>query len=91
MRFNMRDPGYSLHDVIQSLRPDNQFTMFEDNPETIIWNDEDVITPSNAEIEAAKIAFKAAREAEAEAKAQAKAELLERLGITADEAKLLLA
>jgi hypothetical protein len=33
----------------------------------------------------------AAREAEAEAKAQAKAELLERLGITADEAKLLLA
>jgi hypothetical protein len=35
----------------------------------------------------ADVAFKA----EAEAKAQAKAELLERLGITADEAKLLLA
>jgi hypothetical protein len=33
----------------------------------------------------------AARQAETEAKAQAKAELLERLGITADEAKLLLA
>ena len=33
---------------------------------------------------------KAAQLAEAEAKAQAKAELLERLGITADEAKLLL-
>ena len=33
----------------------------------------------------------AAEKAEAEAKAQAKAELLERLGITADEAKLLLA
>jgi hypothetical protein len=32
-----------------------------------------------------------AEKAEAEAKAQAKAELLERLGITADEAKLLLA
>jgi hypothetical protein len=31
------------------------------------------------------------KEVEAEAKAQAKAELLERLGITADEAKLLLA
>jgi len=30
------------------------------------------------------------RQAEAEAKAQAKADLLERLGITADEAKLLL-
>ena len=34
---------------------------------------------------------KDAKAAEAEAKAQAKAELLERLGITADEAKLLLA
>jgi hypothetical protein len=33
---------------------------------------------------------KQAQAAEAEAKAQAKAELLERLGITADEAKLLL-
>jgi hypothetical protein len=32
-----------------------------------------------------------AEKAEAEAKAQAKAELLQRLGITADEAKLLLA
>jgi hypothetical protein len=32
-----------------------------------------------------------AEKAEAETKAQAKAELLERLGITADEAKLLLA
>jgi hypothetical protein len=31
------------------------------------------------------------RQAEAQAKAQAKAELLERLGITEDEAKLLLA
>ncbi len=37
------------------------------------------------------IANEQTRQAEAEAKAQAKAELLERLGITADEAKLLLA
>jgi vacuolar-type H+-ATPase subunit E/Vma4 len=36
-------------------------------------------------------AEKAEQQAEAQAKAQAKAELLERLGITADEAKLLLA
>ncbi len=34
---------------------------------------------------------KATREAEAEAKAEAKATLLEKLGITEDEAKLLLA
>jgi hypothetical protein len=87
----MRDPGYSLHDVIQSLRPDNQFTMFEDNPETIIWNDEDVITPSKKEIQDGRIAFEAAKKAEAQAKAQSKTELFKRLGITEDEAKLLLA
>ncbi len=39
----------------------------------------------------ARAEHKAQLEAEAQAKAQAKAELLERLGITADEAKLLLA
>jgi hypothetical protein len=43
-----------------------------------------------AQLEADKAAL-VAQKAEAEAKAQAKAELLERLGITADEAKLLLA
>jgi hypothetical protein len=43
-----------------------------------------------AEIEARQAA-ELARQAEAEAKAQAKAALLERLGITEDEAKLLLA
>ena len=36
-------------------------------------------------------AVEATRQAEAEAKAQAKAELLQRLGISEDEAKLLLA
>jgi len=40
--------------------------------------------------EANSLAEKAAQQAQAEAKAQAKADLLERLGITADEAKLLL-
>jgi|688.fasta_scaffold2686346_1 hypothetical protein len=39
---------------------------------------------------ATELAIQAQAQAEAEAKAQAKAELLERLGITADEAKLLL-
>jgi hypothetical protein len=43
-----------------------------------------------AQYQADQAAF-IAQKAEAETKAQAKAELLERLGITADEAKLLLA
>lgn len=42
-----------------------------------------------AEVEVAALK-KAEREAEAEAKAQAKADLLAKLGITEDEAKLLL-
>jgi hypothetical protein len=41
--------------------------------------------------EANYLAAKAIADAEAEAKAQAKAELLQRLGITEEEAKLLLA
>jgi hypothetical protein len=41
--------------------------------------------------EANYLAAKAIADAEAEAKAQAKAELLQRLGITEDEARLLLA
>ena len=49
-----------------------------------LTDDEQAI--KDAEAEANRIA----KLAEAEAKAQAKAELLERLGITADEAKLLL-
>lgn len=41
--------------------------------------------------EANTLAEKAAQAAEAQAKAEAKAQLLDRLGITEDEAKLLLA
>jgi hypothetical protein len=44
-----------------------------------------------AEVRLAKLNKQIQTEAEAQAKDQAKAELLERLGITADEAKLLIA
>ena len=54
---------------------------------------EEIVRDANAQ-EIAQMEIDAANaattKAEAEAKAQAKAELLERLGITADEAKLLL-
>jgi len=55
---------------------------------------EEIVRDANAQ-EIAQMEIDAANaattKAEAEAKAQAKAALLERLGITADEAKLLLA
>jgi hypothetical protein len=62
----------------------------EYNCETGIETIRDATDAEIADI-AARELEEANRKAEAEAKAQAKAELLERLGITADEAKLLLA
>jgi hypothetical protein len=53
--------------------------------------EETIVEREENETEKADRLKSEARIAEAEAKAQAKAELLERLGITADEAKLLLA
>jgi predicted DNA binding protein len=40
-----------LHTAIQALRPDKEFTMFGDDPSTIIWNDQNVVTPTKKEIE----------------------------------------
>jgi hypothetical protein len=68
-----------------------------DNPTLIKQLNDEVIELDAKEYEATIDAWadavlaREAKKAEAEAKAQAKAELLERLGITADEAKLLLA
>jgi hypothetical protein len=74
--------------AIQFIRPNAEFTLLGDDLE---WLDKAQIQPTESEIEAGWVAYQAAQAAEAQAKAQAKAELLERLGITADEAKLLLA
>lgn len=68
-----------------------------ENPTLQIGSDETGYTQLSPEQYEAQIAewadarlTKLAQKAEAEARAQAKAELLERLGITEDEAKLLL-
>jgi len=55
-----------------------------------LWHDEQQTKPSQEEIEAGWVAYQAAQVAEAETKATQKAALLDRLGITEDEAKLLL-
>lgn len=79
-----------LHQAIQALRPDKEFTMVDDDPSTIIWNDADVTTPTNAEIKTKFDELKAAELAEANSKATQKTALLEKLGLTEAEAKLLL-
>ena len=74
--------------AILFIKPNADFILRDDELE---WLDKTQIEPTALEIKAGWVAYQEAQIVEAEAKAQAKAELLERLGITADEAKLLLA
>ena len=56
----------------------------------IEWMDENQTQPTTQEIEDGWIAYQAKELADAKTRAEAKAALLERLGISADEAALLL-
>jgi len=67
-----------------------EWSLNGDDYEGLEWLS-DTPKPTKAELDSLRDETKAEIEAELEAKAQAKAELLERLGITEDEAKLLLA
>lgn len=78
--------GKEIVDAIKFIYPDSAFTMQEDDLETLIWLDENTEKPTIEEINKAKIDMKI----EIEKKANEKAALLEKLGITEDEAKLLL-
>lgn len=79
-----------LADAIKSLRPSAEFSYFEDDYSTVQWHVLEGKAPTQTEINAEIAKIKAAEENEASVKAEAKAALLERLGITEDEAKLLL-
>jgi hypothetical protein len=72
---------------IQFIRPNSEFSLSETE---LTWLDDNQVEPTNAEIEAGWIAYQAAQEVQAQANATAKAALLDRLGITAEEARLLL-
>ena len=74
--------------AIQFIRPNAEFSI---NDLEIQWLDTNQIEPTLLEIETGWIAYQAAQELEVEAKTAQKAALLDRLGITEDEAKLLLA
>lgn len=77
--------------AIQSLKPNAEFALVDGDYSTIEWHVLEGKAPTQAEIDA-EIAKIEAAELDAETdKAVAKAALLNRLGITADEAKLLLA
>jgi hypothetical protein len=76
--------------AIHTLKPTAEFSFIDDDYSTIKWDVLDGEAPSQTEIDAAIEQVKAEEKIELQTKAQAKSELLERLGITEDEAKLLL-
>ena len=79
-----------LSDAIKSLRPTAEFSYTDDDYSTIKWDVLDGDAPTQAEINAEIIKIKAEEEFLAAQRAVEKADLLARLGITADEAALLL-
>lgn len=80
-----------LYKAIKKLKPTAEFSFNDDDYSTIKWDVLEGEPPTQAEIDDAIEQVKANEIAEAQAKATAKAALLERLGITEAEAKLLLA
>ena len=76
--------------AIKSLRPTAEFSYTDDDYSTVKWDVLEGDAPTKAEIDAAIKKIKADEIDEIAEKAAAKAALLERLGITEAEAKLLL-
>ena len=79
-----------LSKAIKSLRPTAEFSFNEEDYSTVKWDVLEGNAPTKAQIEAEIAKIKAAEATEVETKSATKAALLERLGITADEAALLL-
>jgi hypothetical protein len=79
-----------IHEAIQSLRPGKGFVMYDDDPQTIIWEDSSISTPTKTEIDKAVANLEKTKAAELTELQNQKNSILERLGITADEAALLL-
>jgi hypothetical protein len=80
-----------LNKAILSLRPGSEFAYSNDDYLTIEWHVLEGKAPTQSEIDAEIEKIKAAELTAQSENATAKAALLNRLGITADEAKLLLA
>ena len=76
--------------AIRKLNPNAEFSFNDDDYSTIVSHQLEGNAPTQKEIDAAIKQIKADELTEAATKAAAKSVLLDRLGITEDEAKLLL-
>jgi len=80
-----------LFKAIRRLKPNSEFSFTEDDYSTIKWDVLDGDAPTQKEIDDTIKAIKAEEANKVKSTATAKSALLEKLGITEDEAKLLLA
>jgi len=78
------------YEVLTMLRPDGGWVIVEDNFDSIRW-DKGIAPLTKEEYEAGFAQYDAWKLEQDSAKAAQKAALLDRLGITEEEAKLLLA
>lgn len=76
--------------AIHKLKPNAEFTFKENNYSTIQWLELEGTAPSQAQIDTAIADIKANEVAQADVQAVSKAALLDRLGLTAEEAALLI-
>jgi hypothetical protein len=76
--------------ALQSLRAGSEFTLSDGDYSTIEWHVLEGTAPTQAQIDAEIVKIKAKEDSDKATKAIDKAALLERLGITAEEATLLL-
>lgn len=81
---------YYIVRAIQKLKPNAEFSFIDDDYSTIKWDILDGDAPTQKQIDDAIKVIKAEEADQAKLKAEAKATVLNRLGITEDEAKLLL-
>ena len=79
-----------LKKAIQKLKPTAEFSYSDNDYSTIKWDVLDGDAPTQAQIDEAIEQVKADEIAQTETKIAAKSALLEKLGISEDEAKLLL-
>jgi hypothetical protein len=80
----------SVIKAIQKVRPGSEAIVYDNDYATVIWHVLDGEAPTQAQINKAIKEVEAEEIAQAQAQSTAKAELLARLGITAEEAKILL-
>jgi hypothetical protein len=80
-----------LVQAIRKLKPNSEFSFTDQDYSTVKWDVLEGDAPTQAEVDEAIEQIKADEAQDKATKATQKAALLDRLGITEDEAKLLLA